>query len=384
MDDLQAFMNENAVACKWHAGDFMLIDNMMSYHSRQTFSTDGRRKVVASIAKGTKEVTVKPAHLTLSSGDRMPSVGLGTWKIGKDVTADVCYNAIKNGYRLIDEACDYGNEVEAGEGINRAISEGLVKRDDLFVTSKLWNTYHRKEHVKAACLKTLADLKLDYLDLYLIHFPISLKFVPFEKRYPPEWIYDPESRDARMVEDLVPMRETWEAMQELVEEGLVRNIGLCNVGVSMLRDILSYATIKPAVLQVEMHPYNSQEMLLKFCRKNGISVTAFSNLGASSYFELGMATKPESCLEEACIVEMGKKYGKTPAQIVLRWAVQRGTAIVPKSSKTARLVENISLFEFNISADDMDTISTLNKNKRFNDPGNFAQAAFNTFYPIYE
>lgn len=150
----------------------------------------------------------------------MPSVGLGCWKIPNDQTADVVYNAIANpkGYRCIDEACDYGNEKEAGEGIKKAIDEGKVTRKELWVTSKLWNTYHRKEHVKAACMKTLQDLQLEYLDLYLIHFPIALKFVPFEERYPPEWVdYDPKSDSLKMVEDLVPMRETWEAMEELVK-----------------------------------------------------------------------------------------------------------------------------------------------------------------------
>jgi diketogulonate reductase-like aldo/keto reductase len=133
-----------------------------------------------------------------------------------------------------------------------------VERKDLWITSKLWNTFHRKEHVKEACLKTLKDLGVEYLDLYLIHFPIALKYVPIETRYPPEWIYDPSAKEPRMEEDEgVSMRETWQAMEELVSEGLVRNIGLCNVGTSMLRDIISYAKVKPSVLQVEMHPYNT-------------------------------------------------------------------------------------------------------------------------------
>lgn len=123
----------------------------------------------------------------------MPQVGLGCWKIPNEQTADIVYNAIKEGYRCIDQACDYGNEKEAGQGIKKALDEGVTTREDLFVTSKLWNTYHKKEHVKAACKKTLEDLGLDYLDLYLIHFPISLKFVPFEKRYPPGWDFDPDN-----------------------------------------------------------------------------------------------------------------------------------------------------------------------------------------------
>lgn len=143
-------------------------------------------------------------------------------------------------------------------GIKKALSEGLVERKDLWITSKLWNTYHRKEHVKSACLRTLHDLGVEYLDLYLIHFPISLKFVPFEQRYPPGWNYsDTPQQQPDMIEDLVPMFETWKAMEELVAEGLVRNIGVCNVGTSVLRDIMSYAKVKPTVLQVEMHPYNS-------------------------------------------------------------------------------------------------------------------------------
>ena len=145
-------------------------------------------------------------NLTLANGEKMPSVGLGCWKIAREQTAETVYNAIaKAGYRCIDQACDYANEKETGEGIKKAIDEGVVTRQELFVTSKLWNTYHRKEYVKAACMKTLEDLGLEYLDLYLIHFPISLKFVPFEERYPPEWIHDPKSANPRMEEDLVPI-----------------------------------------------------------------------------------------------------------------------------------------------------------------------------------
>lgn len=129
----------------------------------------------------------------------------------------------------------------------------------MWVTSKLWNTYHRKEHVKMACRKSLDDLGLGYLDLYLVHYPIALKFVPIEERYPPGWIHDPNASVPKMEEDNVPFRETWSAMEELVEEGLVRNIGISNMGVSLLRDVLSYCKVKPTVLQVELHPYNTQD-----------------------------------------------------------------------------------------------------------------------------
>lgn len=191
----------------------------------------------------------------LHSGDEIPSVGFGLWKVDKTKCAETIYQALKNGYRHIDEALAYGNEVECGEGIKRAIDEGILKREELFVTSKLWNTCHRKEHVKVAVKKTLEDLGLEYLDLYLIHFPVALKFVPFEERFPPGWISHPMGEKPSMDEDNVPMQETWEAMEELVKEGLVKNIGLANCKTQLIRDILNYATIKPSVLQVELHPY---------------------------------------------------------------------------------------------------------------------------------
>jgi len=229
----------------------------------------------------------------------------------------------------------------------------------------------------------MEDLGVEYLDLYLIHFPIALKYVPVETRYPPEWVHDPSSAEPKMEEDNVSFQETWEAMEELVKEGLVKNIGMCNVGVALLRDVLSYCKVKPTVLQVELHPYNTQEKLLRFCREKGIAVTGFSNLGAPSYLELNMATEKESVLNEPVVNEIASKYSKTPAQIVLRWAVQRGTAIIPKTTKTERLQENIGLFDFNLANDDMAKISGLNKNKRFNDPGVFCEG-MGIFFPIYE
>ena len=182
---LEKFMHEHAFVYKWEHGQFLIIDNSVAYHSRQPF--EGRRVTYAAIADGTKEPDLNHVSLTLTSGDRMPAIGLGLWKIPTDVCSDVVYNALKEGYRCLDSACDYGNEAEVGQGIKRAIDEGVVKREELWITSKLWNTYHRKEHVREACVRTLKDLKLEYLDLYLVHFPIALKFVPFEKRYPPGW-----------------------------------------------------------------------------------------------------------------------------------------------------------------------------------------------------
>lgn len=181
------------------------------------------------------------------------------------------------------------------------------------MTSKLWNTYHKKEHVKMACKRTLQDLGLDYLDLYLIHFPISLKFVPFEERYPPGWEYDPEKPLEGMKEDPTPLAETWAAMEELVEEKLVKHIGISNMGVGLIRDLCSYAKIKPAVLQVEIHPYCVQDHLVRFCQENGIQVTAYSSFGAMSYVEIHMAGLQDTCFNHATVTAIAKKLGKTPA-----------------------------------------------------------------------
>lgn len=307
----------------------------------------------------------------------MPKVGYGCWKVPKDVIADCIYTAIKSGYRLIDEACDYGNEQECGQGIKKAIDEGLVKREDLFVTSKLWNTYHRKENVKAACKKSMSDLGVEYLDLYVIHFPVALKFVPFEHRYPPEWVYDPNCESPKMEPDSVSYIETYQAMEELVAEGLVKNIGVSNVGTVMLRDVLAYAKVKPTVLQVEMHPFLSQEKLLRFAKENDVAVTAYSSFGGGSYVEIGLGDENDAIFNNPLIIGLAEDYGKSAGQIALKWAIQRGTAVIPKSTKAERIAENINIFDFVLKQRDFERINTLNKNKRFNDPGAYCERFFN-------
>jgi D-xylose reductase len=314
----------------------------------------------------------------------IPAVGLGLWKVPKPDAARLVQQAIRTGYRHLDCACDYGNEVEVGAGIAAALAASECRREELWVTSKLWNTYHAREHVRPAVERTLRDLRLDYLDGYLIHFPIAQEFVPFETRYPPEWFFDPTEPRPRMKLARVPLSETWGAMEDLVTAGLVRHIGVCNYGTALLRDLLSYARVRPAVLQVELHPHLVQEKLVRFARESGIAVTAFSPLAAQSYHSIGMANTGESVLNESVVQSAALRHKKTPAQIVLRWAVQRGTAVVPKTTRPERLAENLALFDFELSADEMQAISALDRNRRFNDPGAFCEAAFNTFCPIYD
>jgi D-xylose reductase len=311
-------------------------------------------------------------------------MGLGLWKIARPDAPGLVEEAIRVGYRHIDSACDYGNEVGAGQGIRAALAKGLCRRDDLWVTSKLWNTYHESQYVRPAVERSLRDLGLDYLDLYLVHFPIALQYVPFETRYPPEWIHDPAATEPRMEPIAVPLADTWRAMEDLVSAGLVRRIGLCNCNIALIREVLAAARIRPAVLQVELHPFLAQEKLLRFCREASIAVTAFSPLGAPSYVPLGMATAAESVLEHPVVTGIAAAVGRTAAQVVLRWGMQRGTAVIPKTSRPERLRENLAACDFSLSADQMQAISSLDRGRRFNDPGDFCERAFGTFFPIYE
>ncbi len=315
---------------------------------------------------------------------QMPEIGFGLWKVSREDAADIVVEAVKAGYRHFDCAADYANEAEVGEGLNRAIADGLVTRDELWVTSKLWNTFHHPDHVQGACQKSLDDLGLDYLDLYLVHFPIALEYVPVETRYPPEWLFDPGTDNPQMKRAPVSLQDTWQAMEKLVDAGMVRQIGVCNYNSALIHDLMSYATVKPAILQIEAHPYLTQEKLIRLAHQYDISVTAFSPLAALSYVEIDMAGQADSVLTETVVQETAAAHGKTPAQVVLRWATQRGTSIIPKSSNPERMRENLAINDFSLSEDQMHAISALNANRRFNDPGVFCEAAFGLFNPIYD
>ncbi|KAJ2744982.1 D-xylose reductase [Coemansia sp. BCRC 34301] len=313
--------------------------------------------------------------ITLRNGLTMPTVGLGMWKVDREAAADQVFQAIKAGYRLFDCACDYGNEAQVGAGISRAIYEGLVTRSDLFITSKLWCTYHRREHVEPALRRTLSDLNLDYVDLYLVHFPIALKHVPMDQRYPPEWSYEV---GGPVVPDNVPYQETWQAMEGVYDKGLAKNIGISNMPGALIYDVLSYARVKPAVLQIEMHPYLVREQLVDLAHSEGIAVTAYSSFGDTSYHEINMAPKgPEfmPLLKHNVVADIATRHGRSPAQVLLRWAVERGCAVIPKSSSPTRLRENLDLFDFALSAGDVKQISALDRNLRFNDPAKYAKRA---------
>lgn len=220
--------------------------------------------------------------------------------------------------------------------------------------------------VKAVAKKQLGDWGIDYFDLFLVHFPIALEYVDPNHRYPPEWFGD----DKKVHTDNTPIQETWGAMEELVDEGLAKNIGLSNFQGSLILDVFRYARIEPQVLQVELHPYLTQEALLTLANTLGMAVTAYSSFGAQSWIELGMDQGLKSLFEQDVVVEIAKAKQKTTGQVLLRWATQRGIAVIPKSSNPIRLLENLESDLFDLSNAEIEKLSALNANIRLNDPSN--------------
>ena len=322
--------------------------------------------------------------MTHQSIESIPSIGFGLWKIANENCANVVYEAVKQGYRHFDSASDYGNENEVGMGLKRAMEDGLCTREELWITSKLWNTFHHPDHVPAALQRSLEDLQLDYLDLYLIHFPIALEFVPFEERYPPEWFFAPEEINPQMKLARVPLADTWKAMENLKIKEIVKNIGVCNYSTGLLHDLMNYCQTPPDLLQIESHPYLCQENLIRLAKQYGLKVTAFSPLGSLSYVELEMAEQNESILDQEIVRVISKRLGCSPAQTVLRWGIQRGNSVVAKSVNANRMAENLASSLIELTDEDMLAITNLDRGRRFNDPGNFCEGAFNTFHPIYD
>jgi len=305
----------------------------------------------------------------LNNGQQMPIVGFGLWKVNNDTCADQVYNAIKTGYRLFDGACDYGNEVESGQGVARAIKDGIVKREDLFIVSKLWNSFHDKERVEPICKKQLADWGVDYFDLYIMHFPISLKYVDPSVRYPPGFTYDGKN----VVTGKASIQETWTALEELVPKGLAKSIGISNFQGSLVMDLLRYCKIVPQTLQIEHHPYLTQVGLVKLAQESGMAITAYSSFGPQSFIELDMKRAKDTplLLEHPVIKKISESQSKTPAQVLLRWATQRNIAVIPKSNNQTRLAQNLDVTSFDLTQGELDEISALDQNLRFNDPINY-------------
>lgn len=295
-------------------------------------------------------MSVSSSSVELNNDCKIPILGLGTWKSQTGEVAAAVEHAIKVGYRHIDCAAVYGNESEVGAGIKA----GGVPRSQLFVTSKVWNTKHHPEDVEPACRGTLSDLGLDYLDLYLIHWPLA--FERGDNKFPKN-----EDGSVRYDTTISPT-ETWLAMEKLVQKGLVKSIGVSNFNSKQIQDILEKGSIKPVTNQVECHPYLNQNRLFDFCKEHGITLTAYSPLGSPDR----PWAKPDDVklLEDPKLQTMAEKYKKSAAQIVLRWQVQRGIIVIPKSVTPSRIVENSQLFDFELTADEMAELNGFDCNGR--------------------
>jgi len=291
---------------------------------------------------------------TLSSGYEMPYLGVGTWQLSDtEVSRAVC-TAIQCGYRHVDCASLYGNEAGVGEGVRQS----GVSRDKIFLTSKLWTTKMHPDDVETACRKTLADLGTDYLDLYLIHGPMA-----FHRGSEPF----PTKEDGSLKYDFtIHPTDTWLAMEKLVNLGLVRSIGLSNFNSEQITDILRRGSIKPVTNQVECHPYLGQEKLLQFCSAHGIKLTAYSPLGSPA--RPWAKTGEQELLQEPELKMIGDKHGKTPAQVLIRWQIQRGVVVIPKSGNPARIKENGEVFDFELDEADMKQLASYECNGRIMSP----------------
>ncbi|XP_044133829.1 aldo-keto reductase family 1 member C3-like [Bufo gargarizans] len=305
-------------------------------------------------------MAVEP-YVLLNDGHRIPVIGFGTYapdKFPKSMAEEATRLAIEAGYRHIDCAYLYGNEVEVGRAIKEKITDGTIKREDLFHTGKLWSTFHSPELVRPALEKSLKDLQMDYLDLFLIHMPIEFK--PGEDLVPLD-------ENGKCLYNNTDLRDTWAAMEQCKDAGLVKSIGVSNFNRSQLKLILDKPGLKykPVCNQVECHIYLNQSQLLEFCKSQDVLLVAYSVLGSSRDETWDIGKDAPVLLEDPILHAIADKLGRTPAQVAMRYLLQRGIVVLAKSFSPTRIKQNLQVLDFHLSQEEMTTLDGQNKNLRY-------------------
>ena len=303
----------------------------------------------------------------------MPAIGLGTWKAKNKEVKEAVITAIKAGYRHIDCAEIYGNEAAIGEAITQCISEGIVTRKELWITSKLWNNAHKREDVAPAIDQTLKNLQLEYLDLYLMHWPVAFK---------------PEVRNAEKANDYltlneVPLEETWAAMLEIKKAGKARNLGVSNFSMRKLGTLIMSNLELPEMNQVELHPFLQQENLLKYCKDKDIHLTAYSPLGSGDRSEGMKAEDEPNLLENDTIQEIASALDVTAGQVLIAYHLHRDTAVIPKSTNEDHIKENLAAAHITFSNEQLDKLRALDRHYRYV-TGKFFEIPGNGYDNIYD
>ncbi len=311
--------------------------------------------------------------LSFTNNDTFQCIGLGTWKATGKLVKTAVIEAINAGYRHIDTAAIYGNELEIGEALAEVFKSGTINREDLFITSKLWNDAHDKDSVIPALKESLKKLQLDYLDLYLIHWPVAFK----------NGVAFPSNPSDYIPLEKLPIIETWEQLEKAKNKGLAKHIGVSNFSKLKLQDLVSKAIIKPEINQVEMHPLLQQNDLFDYCVNQQIIVTGYSPLGSGDRTSEMKADNEPNLMDIGIIKDIAIKHRVSPAQILLAWHCNRGTSVIPKSTSKNHIASNFEAASIILDGEDMKSIASLDKNYRFIN-GKFFEMPDSGYSNIYD